>query len=479
MANIRVDLPYMRQAIANLRLNAEGHRAIADTALQITRGAPSYDGELGPRVEADGLEIHSRYVQRHREISEQADHVERIVDAFEEADLAYRDRFEQLLVASPASDPRPNGDRPWWAPLIIGMADGWDWYDQNVNPVVYSAMGAIADSLKSIGDPNRNPRMAAFHRMLWDGLESWEDIARMYALTVGYTAQAGLEGRWDDAGRGFQGVVQEELELAKAGVQGIGLLIWGIVTTPFRLPQDIGEFASAIDERGQGLDRGWDVIFTGTMLAGDVSGTYALARPLGLVNRVNRLVPQKVPTSLEPGVQILEQTGASFRGQNVGRLLRSGEVPVETVEGIGVAGGVRRGSGILVTADAKYPGSTGAALFEEVAHTLQRGSLGLGAEVEAKAAVAQWVLNNKVEVNPSWYLSRDIFAFQNGFAQGGTEGGLAAIRQLLISENYPNIYNVMRPGFLYIRDFLTDSWIIASGIPHDGLQDSAPQPTTP
>jgi hypothetical protein len=99
--------------------------------------------------------------------------------------------------------------------------------------------------------------------------------------------------------------------------------------------------------------------------------------------------------------------------------------------------------------------------------------------VEAKAAVAQWVLNNKVEVNPSWYLSRDIFAFQNGFAQGGTEGGMAAIRQLLISENYPNIYNVMRPGFLHIRDFLTDSWIIVSGIPHDGFPDSAPQATTP
>jgi len=153
--------------------------------------------------------------------------------------------------------PGPEDDISWW-----------------VRP-----MGAVAESFQGIVDPARNPRMAAFNRSFWGGVNAWGDAFDMWKETVSYTTTAIDENRWEEARRGAWALAQEHWGLAKTGAQAAGQFVWGAVTTPVRIfTTDIPEFAGAISERRQGLDRGWDIIFTGTMLAGDVTAMYGMCK---------------------------------------------------------------------------------------------------------------------------------------------------------------------------------------------------------
>ncbi|MFZ6026130.1 MAG: WXG100 family type VII secretion target [Chloroflexota bacterium] len=45
-----------------------------------------------------------------------------------------------MLPASEEGASVGNGDEtPWWAPIVFGLADGWNWYHQDVNQPTYSA----------------------------------------------------------------------------------------------------------------------------------------------------------------------------------------------------------------------------------------------------------------------------------------------------------------------------------------------------
>ena len=118
-----------------------------------------------------------------------------------------------------------------------------------------------------------------------------------------YTSSAMREGRqadifragvaWRQAGR------QSLVEAAVASAKGVGIVAWGAITTPYRLiTQSIPNFGRAVSERMQGKDRTWDVLFTGTMLEADIAGTYAIAKPTGIVDRVNASVERSVAGGL-------------------------------------------------------------------------------------------------------------------------------------------------------------------------------------
>ena len=211
-------------------------------------------------------------------------------------------------------------------PVVVGAANLWTKFDQDVgqpirdtldagsqaygnwvsnpnrpldllNPNWWrqagaTVLGTMADSLQSIADPNRNPRTAAFHHNfkngIQDGVQAWGDIFNMWKETASYTTNAIAERRWADARRGVAGLTKEGGWLAGYGFLALGQLALSVVSTPIRLlTHDIPEFAGAIEERKKGEDRGWDVVFTGANLAGDIIGTYSLANSAGIVNKVN------------------------------------------------------------------------------------------------------------------------------------------------------------------------------------------------
>jgi hypothetical protein len=107
---------------------------------------------------------------------------------------------------------------------------------------------------------------------------------------------------WSDALRGAGHLGELHLQgLRDAASMQLGM-VWGIVTTPVRLvTRTIPAFATAVSERMQGRDRGWDVVFTGTMVEADLLGTYAVARPTGLVDRANFALERRLFGSLEAG----------------------------------------------------------------------------------------------------------------------------------------------------------------------------------
>jgi hypothetical protein len=175
--------------------------------------------------------------------------------------------------------------------------------DEATRRALTTVLGPAADSLQSIADEDRNPRTAAFNRSFWTGIEAWGGVFAALNETRRYTGSAARDGRWSDVARGARGLAQESWELARASLKVTGLALWGIVTTPVRIfSQDIPQFSRAISERLQGRDRAWDVVFTGAMLEGDLAATYALARPTGIVNRLNWAIERHLFGSLEAGV---------------------------------------------------------------------------------------------------------------------------------------------------------------------------------
>jgi uncharacterized protein YukE len=480
MTRIRVDPTILHQEAEELAAAAPRLASAGDQISQTTDGAPDYEGQFGPQVSSIGAEIASQARGASGALADLAASLVAKAAAFQAADAVGVAGFETLAAQFGAPSP-PAEALPWWAPFVLSADNAWKWYDENVNARVYQAMGGVADSLRSIGDSERNPRMAAFHQMLWNGLSSWGDIFNMWKATVEYTTQATRDGRWSDAARGSLALAQEDGALASGWFQAQGIVLVGIVTTPMRVLTDIPQFGSAISERLQGKDRGWDVIFTGTMLAGDLSATYALAKPMGLVDSVNQLQAPTFPQNVEAGLQVLERYQADIGGRSVAGLIRGRGVPVQPVEieGVDVAGGISGPGGkIIVTADPNYAGSTAATLYEEVYHAFQRGGTGLEVELGAKSAMARWITQNGIsDLNP--YTSADIRAFQAGWSSGGMEGGTAALRQWLIQEGYPGINETFGPGLLYWSNVTQNLWVIAAGIPHGALPVTPAATPTP
>jgi len=149
----------------------------------------------------------------------------------------------------------------------------------------------ISDSLRSIGDPNRNPRTAEAHKQVWSGIAAWEAIFNMRKEARKYTTQSINDGRWSDVFRGISTLTKQNLTVATGTVVAAGMALWGVITTPIRIfIHDIPEFYQAGKERMEGKDRFWDVLFTATNFAGDVTalyGGYQVAGRMNIINKIN------------------------------------------------------------------------------------------------------------------------------------------------------------------------------------------------
>jgi hypothetical protein len=223
--------------------------------------------------------------------------------------------------------------------------------DEGVGRALVGALGPLVDPLKSIADPERNPRTAEFHDSTWTAIEQGVDDNRQYFDTAGETIEAVQQGDWESAGEGAGELVEMHVEGAERGLKLWAGMVWGLVTTPVRLViHDIPEFAGAVSERLQGQDRGWDVVFTAAMLSADVSGTYGMAKITGVADAINSkaMAGATVPdeallTAAEEGALIpdeevvnFQQWQAQYTEYQPGRRLYRVHTPVE--EG-GIANG--------------------------------------------------------------------------------------------------------------------------------------------
>jgi hypothetical protein len=101
----------------------------------------------------------------------------------------------------------------------------------------------------------------------------------MAAQTVKYTVSAAKNQNWADAAKGIGAIAKESATIAGAFAYTGGTIAVGVVTTPIRIfKDDIPQFVGAVNERGTGKDRAWDVVYTGANLLGDVSGTYLIGK---------------------------------------------------------------------------------------------------------------------------------------------------------------------------------------------------------
>jgi hypothetical protein len=171
----------------------------------------------------------------------------------------------------------------WLEDKAINLGQGSDlarrWMSAVLDPV--------ADSLRSMDDPHRNPQVANFRRNMLaikdSAIEGWRRAGEGFSALADYTMSAMRERRWSDVGRairGWQNIgLQSAWETTKAQAKAVALVAWGLVTTPYRLvTQSIPNFYRAVKERQEGKDRAWDVIFTGVMLEGDIAATYGLGK---------------------------------------------------------------------------------------------------------------------------------------------------------------------------------------------------------
>jgi len=98
---IRVNPDDLRLSAREIDEVGQGYLALADRSLRVGLDAPSYDGQFGPQVRAVGIEGSARLRSLADRLSEQAQELRRIADAFDGVDRASQQGMgswrEQLL----------------------------------------------------------------------------------------------------------------------------------------------------------------------------------------------------------------------------------------------------------------------------------------------------------------------------------------------------------------------------------------------
>ena len=181
MTVIRVDPPDLRRNADHLEQFAEQLRALAETVLRSTEGAPSYDGDFGPKVQAIGMESQARLGALGDRVTGHALFLHTKADAFQAADLAGSNEWgssggtwfspsqstavvpgfswttiaEALGLEGPGEDECP----PWWARFFPPLYFVWSLLCRDESgpgqPVVTTATPTITPTL--IPDPTATP----------------------------------------------------------------------------------------------------------------------------------------------------------------------------------------------------------------------------------------------------------------------------------------------------------------------------------
>jgi RHS repeat-associated protein len=250
---------------------------------------------------------------------------------------------------------------------------------------------------------------------------------------VGQTVSNALTGRPLDEGLLFSmafATLTEGVGIAGGHIVGSRLRNWMEADlSPSRRQFSNPEMAEAWARTGANLDdpyvrrmieRGYPPVMGGGL---DVAGSRRIFSP-----------------EMEAGLEILETYKPEYA-----ELIRRGIIPLEEGPRVGKSGGISLPDRIVVSTDPRYSLSTAAALYEEIYHAFQGPGLEQIVELEAKTAMAEWVLEVKgktgLEYNPLYVASGDIVEFETG--------GIAGLERW-VSESISN--RPLEAGMLYGRE---------------------------
>jgi uncharacterized protein YukE len=171
MSTIRVDPPSLSEKAKELEQYADELRRLADRVVASADGAPSFDGQFGPKVRALAAQAHADLSRRAATLQDRAEQLASIAARFEQADLESVAGMERVAVSMQSwversgatlagwarspygqsffqrlSSPASMADvseQPWWAPIMLGWQSTWSWFDRTVGARSGMACGLV------------------------------------------------------------------------------------------------------------------------------------------------------------------------------------------------------------------------------------------------------------------------------------------------------------------------------------------------
>ena len=135
MTHIEVNPSSLRQTADQFEATAARLRALAEDALQLTAGAPSHDGQFGPKANALGAEAQAALASRADQLEALSAELRARAEAFEVADREWQAAMDRIYRQTwPSLNQVGWGtsglEPPWWlVELVIGLFPFGDAYD--------------------------------------------------------------------------------------------------------------------------------------------------------------------------------------------------------------------------------------------------------------------------------------------------------------------------------------------------------------
>jgi hypothetical protein len=296
-----------------LKARVEANKQTARSAAAVVAAAAAVAADVARRfadrrVERLEERLHAQEVQ-----AQERARLEAARQAEEAARAAALAQAERLRAIAEARDEPADAGSVDLVPVPSFLSSPVGWFeatlvnagrqDAQTRDRLTRTLTPMVDPLLSIADHERNPVTASFHDAAWARIHALEERRRDYMSTANEAGMALRDRRWGDALGGLGHLAELHFQSLRDSVSMQWGMVWGFVTTPLRLvTRSAPAFVTAVSERMRGRDRGWDVLFTGTMLEADVLGSYYVAQPTGLVDRANLAVDRHLFGSLETGV---------------------------------------------------------------------------------------------------------------------------------------------------------------------------------
>jgi len=184
MSTIRVDPPSLSEKANELEQYAEQLRRLADRVVDSAEGAPSFEGQFGPKVRALAAQAHSDLSWRAATLHARAEQLGAIAAKFEQADLESVAGMEHLAISmqswversgaalagwagspfgqsffrrlSSLASVADRSEKPWWAPIVLGWQSTWLWLDRAVGAPIREGLRPRVESAAP-SDPTVTP----------------------------------------------------------------------------------------------------------------------------------------------------------------------------------------------------------------------------------------------------------------------------------------------------------------------------------
>jgi len=368
MTTIRVDTQQLRRSAAIMLGLSQDASELASKAWRLAASAPSYDGQFGPEVQAIGAEAVSRIGALAAALTARADFLRAKAEAFDAADTALVEGLDDLLKRlvdltqdplsldvlatslqwlntylalsilaarqpSPPEPPEPEWQPPWWAPIVLGLSNGFDWYNRNINQPIYDSLATwkgIAENGSLIAQYYAAQGWFWYHEHInepiYDSVRTWQGIRQNASLLAQYYMAQGWS--WYDSHVNqpiYDSIATWQSNLAMwdviwnqklHAVQQPGLPPDGPITPALRQLSSLdargnpvspvgAELAALIDNRG-----GVTITFADSLTAGGTAGVAPFAGSTWLPNRF-----------ADPAIQA-EIGNATLVGHELGHVLQ-------------------------------------------------------------------------------------------------------------------------------------------------------------